>query len=157
MSQLLELYGESALPKPSLSELYWQLAQMMRSLERRIRAWDADAPASEESLARFREFLARNESYQKSPSGPLPALPPPVSTQLVLSAPVTMEVQQVTFPTTTPLMGVVQPQAVPIPAQDRPMSSTISQQWEIDQDVAVLSVPSVHQSHAGGRETKGQD
>ncbi len=45
MSEIPKFYEESALSEPSLSELYGQLAQIMRSPKRRILAWDADAPA----------------------------------------------------------------------------------------------------------------
>ncbi len=58
MSQFPKLYRKSALIESSLSELYGQLAQMMRSLERRVLAWDANAPTSDESLARFEQFLS---------------------------------------------------------------------------------------------------
>ncbi len=53
MLEFPELYGESTLPEPSLLELYRQLAQMVRALERRARAWDAEAVASDENFARF--------------------------------------------------------------------------------------------------------
>ncbi len=91
MSEFLELYGESALPEQFLSELYGQLAQMMRSLERRVLAWDANAVTSDENFARFEQFLAKNELHhrdlQESPPTPLqsvsmtpapmvPAMPP---------------------------------------------------------------------------------
>ncbi len=72
MSKISEPYEELALPEPSLLELYGQLAQMLRSLERRVQVWDANAVALEKNFAQFEPFLAQNEpdhgDLQESPS-----------------------------------------------------------------------------------------
>ncbi len=83
---------------------------MMRSLENRIRAWDARAPATDESLFRFGQFLAQEELREaRSVSSQ------PLSTQLIMSAPATMKTPQVAPLMTTPSLGVVQPQITPTP------------------------------------------
>ncbi len=58
MSQFPEPYEESALPEPSLSKLYGQLAQKMMSLKMRALAWDANAVSSDKNFARFEQFLS---------------------------------------------------------------------------------------------------
>ncbi len=86
MSEFTKPYEESALPESSLSELYGQLAQMMRSLERRVLAWDANVVASEENFARFERFLDQKELHHEDlqefpPTSPqsLPMTPAPMA------------------------------------------------------------------------------
>ncbi len=103
MSEFPKLYGESALPEPSLSELYGQLAQMMRSLERMVLAWDANVMASEGNFARFGQFLAQNEQchedMQESP--------------IALTTTATTAVQQDATPTMAQPLGAIQSQEFP--------------------------------------------
>ncbi len=150
----------SAQPEPTMSELFVQMARMMRSFERTqlslewsAQALDAttDITTSDESIFWLGQFLARSEPCHRGLLGSPPALPPLVPTQTMPTAPAAMVTQQVAPLITAQLLGAVQLQVIPCQMGAGPMGQSIDRQQENYWGVHLPPPPPFAQSQAGAR------